>query len=546
MKRTDLAPICAPAFLALAQGVAAQSTLDRADAALLRARDEARPALPDRAEEATAPARLGNVVGRQASEVRVDAIVVVGLAKLTPAVIDDATAPFTGRALSADDLKALANAVAARARALGYPLATSRIPPQSVSDGVLRLEVDEGRIDEVRLQGAQQHSVIAQLDQIGGGDSVRRDRLERDLLLAGDLPGVELGDARLRHEHGRSVLLVDATSDPVDATFTMANDGVPSRGPWRATAQVDFNQLLGPDRLTLFALTVPDAPSELSVGYGRYARRVSASGLDLGIEGSLSRARPSGLLQIVDTRGNAWRAAIDASYPLVRGRKTSLWGTISGEVEDSRQRQLDFLVRHDRLAVVRVGLNGFTQIVGGRVRASVTLNQGVDAGHATERGDPRASRELALPEFTKINLAASGTWRLAGPVSVAAAIETQAASGTLLIGEQFGLGGSRLLRGYDFSERTGDDGTAASIEARVKLTDKPARVSLYAFTDAGRVQDKREAGGQAATLFSGGAGIRAKAFGFELDSFLAFPLNGPRYESGSRRARLQFLISREF
>ena len=53
---------------------------------------------------------------------------------------------------SPSDMRALASDVANVARGAGYGLATAWIPPQRVSNGVLRVVIDEGRIDAIEAE----------------------------------------------------------------------------------------------------------------------------------------------------------------------------------------------------------------------------------------------------------------------------------------------------------------------------------------------------------------------------------------------------------
>jgi hemolysin activation/secretion protein len=105
------------------------------------------------------------------------------------------------------------------------------------------------------------------------------------------------------------------------------------------------------------------------------------------------------------------------------------------------------------------------------------------------------------------------------------------------------------LRGYDWSERTGDQGAMGMAELRYTWN-RPLglarRVQVYAFVDGGKVTN-HEAGFGSGSLASAGGGLRAeltRTFGANLE--LATPLSGPRYDTGDQRPKLNFRLLKSF
>ena len=89
----------------------------------------------------------------------VGAIVIDGLTVLDKAAFAPVDAPFVGRPLDRGELVQLADAVAARLRREDYVLATAWMPEQTFVGQMLRVRVDKGRIDAVRLEGTQDDAV---------------------------------------------------------------------------------------------------------------------------------------------------------------------------------------------------------------------------------------------------------------------------------------------------------------------------------------------------------------------------------------------------
>ena len=207
------------------------------------------------------------------------------------------------------------------------------------------------------------------------------------------------------------------------------------------------------------------------------------------------------------------------------------------------------LARRDRLTVARVGLNGFADWAGGRLRSSATLSQGLDLFDATRAGDPLASRRDADGTFTTVAFSADWTRPIVGRLSGQLAVASQIAFQPLLVSEEVGLGGSEFLRAYDYSERSGDQGTMISGELRWSIPGNVAfarKPILYGFVDSGSVTNLRGGFG-GGTLVSVGGGVRSRLGEIlDADVGVAVPLSGERYDSGNADPVVNFRLTRRF
>src|SRR3546814_13572279 len=115
------------------------------------------------------------------------------------------------------------------ARKHGYLFASSSVPAQTLEAGVLHVRLDEGQIDEVRTEGPRNAPVEAMLSPMKGTAPTKRE-IERRLMRADDLPGVELGTARFVGEEERGVTIVRATRKKFRSEEGRAGTGVVIRG----------------------------------------------------------------------------------------------------------------------------------------------------------------------------------------------------------------------------------------------------------------------------------------------------------------------------
>lgn len=112
----------------------------------------------------------------------------------------------------------------------------------------------------------------------------------------------------------------------------------------------------------------------------------------------------------------------------------------------------------------------------------------------------------------------------------------QLASRPLLAARELNIGGAYTVRGFDFSELSGENGFVALAEVNYafnKPTSWIRRLQPYGFVDLGYVTNL-ENGFGSGTLVSSGLGLRGIAgpFNFELEG--AVPLNRDRDQSQNR------------
>ena len=480
---------------------------------------------------------------------RVGSILVTGLSALKAGDFADIVEAYAGRELTGAQLETLTDALARRARDEGYLFATATIPPQALELGVLRVIVSEGRIDEVRLSGVDDPAIRARLMPLVGAP-VTMARLERQVLLADDLSGVRIREVRFEREDDRGVLLIETTRERFVGRAEIANDGSRPVGPVRARIDFDANALLLPtDAVDLTFSTNPFEPGELQFAGARYTVTVGEAGTELSVYGSYSATHPGSFLEDRDIFGESTRIGLGVSHPVRRQRDWSVWVEGALELRDLRQDRFGSLVRHDRIPVARIGLYTRADWGENRLRARIEASQGLDIFGATEPNDPLASRDDASAQFTTVYAWADYRRSLVENVSLALAARGQIASAPLLISEDLGLGGSRFLRGYDFSERTGDEGVMGFGELRYDWRDPFGlfrRAQLYTYADGGVVTNLQDGRG-GGSLASAGGGVRTDATrDLDLDLEVAVPLTGPRFDTDDVSPRLNVSLSHSF
>jgi hemolysin activation/secretion protein len=160
------------------------------------------------------PASPSQAAASSSVQTHVSGFEVHGVTRFSEAEVATVLKEYIGRNLSTADIHAAANRLMRHYRNAGYMLTKVFVPPQTFAK-VVRLDVEEGYLEpngiEVINKGSRVRTEAVQSlleAQLYSDSPLRREDVERALLLADDLPGTsvgsviypgqEVGTARLR------------------------------------------------------------------------------------------------------------------------------------------------------------------------------------------------------------------------------------------------------------------------------------------------------------------------------------------------------------
>ena len=448
------------------------------------------------------------------------------------------------RTVGAKELARIAEQITAVYRAEGYFLSRAIIPAQDVADGHLRIEIIEGYIGEVAIEG-DVPELAAYAEALTHERPARLKTLERTLYLMGDAAGVRFKASRMTpdgEDMARHKLIVTAERAPYALSLYSDNRGKPDAGEMQAYVRGGVSHIIGfGDTLSGGYFFVPDQLSELAFGEVNYLAALGHDGTTLTVNGSVSRNDQGDSGPGLDNLSESTRFFGQITHPLLRGRETSLWLHGGFETLHIREETAGALGYQDDLVVVH---------------AAATLRQAVWDGLATvyfelsdgfvKAPDVVHSRADADGRFVKAFGQATIIEPLPWGFGVFVEVDSQVSDGPLFSAEQFALGGSRIGRGYDTGEITGDHGVGGVIELRYfeKLTDWMG-AQFYGFYDAGIVwNDNAPPGADNATLNSAGAGFRLSLpYSLFLSYEAAKPLTRTPAVPGDKDVRHFFSLS---
>ncbi|MEI9995550.1 MAG: ShlB/FhaC/HecB family hemolysin secretion/activation protein [Rhizomicrobium sp.] len=391
-------------------------------------------------------------------------------------------AGLIGKDVTLGDILDVADKIEAIYRARGYLLVRAYVPPQRVRDGVFTINIVEGHLGAVAVQGGDRRVkrlVRGYLRDAAAARPLTLPTMERGLLLTNDIPGITASGVLKPSPDtpGASDLIVDVQQPFMTGGLAVDDRGSRFSGIWTVSGDVEFNSLFGADQLAASVVSSPDSLEQIQ-GSLRYRTAIGDDGLIGTLTGTVTHGEPGSTLSAFGVLTDSWAAGGRLTYPLIRSRRETLLLDGGFTVQDARV-DVSGPVSHDQWRVIDLGGSyQRTDIFGnGLWTSTFDAAQGLPIFGATpdtvinpvthlEQPNPLLSRVGGTTAFTKLTGYTRLLLPLGGNFSTAFSAQGQYAFNRLITGEQIAFGGTLLGRGYDPGAITGDDGLGGSAELR--------------------------------------------------------------------------------
>lgn len=409
-----------------------------------------------------------------------------------------------GRIAVSELFTATADLEAAYAEA-GYVLTRVVLQQQTLRDGgTLDVVVVNGYVEAVDTTNVPENikerveRLTARLINQRG---LTRDELERQLLLAGDVPGTALRSALARGESlGATVIALDPDYRMLTGFVGFGNPTDDELGELQLNFGAELNSAFGQGETIYVRLS--GAPEDLFTGDPR--SRIFAlgavvplgySGAVLNVEATMSDTTPDD--PVTPTRSDFNRQSVRFIYPFIRGRQYNLSGQFALDTaQDSQDLVGGGTVFDDRLTVLRAGVDvAYVHDDNALTQAGLVLSKGIDALDARTAADAAASglplsRAGADAEFTKLAGSFSHDRALSDRLDLLVTGRFQSSMGDpLLTSEQFSLVGPQELSTFDSGSLRGDSGwvirSELSTQFETNIGQMPFLMSPYLFAGFG-------------------------------------------------------------
>jgi len=384
---------------------------------------------------------------------------------------------FTNRKLNNKQLHSAASSLMNEYRRAGLFSAKVTIPPQGVSNGIVTLQVLEGRLDGdgVILENTGErvnNDVLEAIiqDNFEAGKLLKTVDVERSILLINDLPGMSSRSVLYPgSEVGSAKLNIKTTDDSfITGSIDFDNFGSYYTGENRLGATVNVNSpTRNGDQLTARLVT---SGSDSNYVFLRYDIPVSGNGLRTGISTDYLDYTLKHEFKQFGSAGNVFEFRGFLNQPFIRSRHTNFyWGADYVYLKlDDHDNASALADRTINSAVLKLsGDHDDDMFAAGTTYYSVDLTLGnLDINGNQAYIDFDAANTETAGGFGKLNFSVARLQHISGNLSTYVSLIGQLASKNLDSSQKFFIGGPFSVPGYPTGEASGDDGALVHLDLR--------------------------------------------------------------------------------
>lgn len=433
--------------------------------------------------------------------------------------IDAAVAPLRGQTFGAANVRQIPDAIAAAYARSDIALYSIELPGQDFTAGDIRVRVREGAISTVSINGDVEGDVALirhYAAVLAAERPLTRSRMERELSLISDIPGLETRVGMSGADASGGVRLgLDLERHPREYEIGLNNRGSESLGETQVSAMVARNALFRMGDQTRLILAADTSFQLYNYAAISHRQPIGHDGAAVTANLGVLRTEPEDGL-----RGRAHSAGVSIAYPWIRSYRRNLTVSASLDGLNSDNAELGGIASTEHTRVARFS----TAFVDADARRAwvlgATLSTGIDGLGA------RTDDLYTDIDFTKLSLQASYSATFWRHYLLRLSAAGQATDDALPASERFTLGGASFGRAFPSAWVSGDQGygLAAEFTWRVQrgwLSD------VYGFVDGGEVSTAdRLFAGYDLDLASAGFGTRLRlGEDTRLDLEAAFPVD---------------------
>lgn len=437
---------------------------------------------------------------------------VLGSTVFEPAELALVVRPFEGRPLSLEELRQAADAVTQLYLNAGYITSRAILPADPTPvDGVVQLQVIEGRLQEIQVEGSDRLAdYVRRRVALGAAQPVNQARLEDQLRLLRADPLFDNVEASLRAgtEAGASILIVRVVeAEPFAASLAVDTLSPRSVGEFRTGATLQYRNLTGlGDSLLASAYRSTTGGSEVY----ELSYQVPLNPMN----GTLLLRLAPNSFRITDPNEPAFQLGVSGStdlyeavfrQPLVRTPREEFALSLGFRYRNGSVLQGGFVSPPSITSVVSFGQDYLRRDLSGAWALRSQFRLGTGLFNATTAADPLPDGQFFswLGQVQRVQV-------LSPDNLLILQADLQISPDSLLGSEQFFVGGGQSVRGYYQNARFGDSGLRLSIEDRITVFRDEGRrplLQLSPFLDLGYVWFNRSAFSAARQNFLLGTGL---------------------------------------
>lgn len=382
--------------------------------------------------------------------------------------LEKIVASYEGRESSFREIRELATKISYFYRAEGYSTSRAYIPPQRIENGIVNLQIIEGRVGNLFVEDNRWYRKNYYQSMFGDieGKIFRYQDLERALYYLNQKPDIKAKAYLIAGKTPGSSDIVIKTEEkfPLHAGYEFNTYGTKSTHRARHILNLENNNLIGMGD-SLAASLIMAEEAALNGFNASYTVPLNQNRTILGFSGSYSDSLLIKDLAPLEVEGESWSVIPSVTHFFKRNPQMELGVFSAFEIKDSQTTVREDKIHYDRMRVFRIGPRfnrndrwgslgigtdihwGIPEILGGSHRQDRLASRPNSGGNFVYFSG-NLSRTQKLPRSAFLLLKAAGQW---SPVPLTSV-------------EQFRLGGHSSVRGYPESESAGDRGYLTSAE----------------------------------------------------------------------------------
>jgi hemolysin activation/secretion protein len=335
---------------------------------------------------------LGNFVLRK--------VMIDGSSSASLAALEQAVAPAIGHRVNGADLQLIAQRIGIAEAQAGIALYGIDIPSQKIRHGILHVRVTEVSVIHVYISGTDNNGRLSLLrsyaQHILASRPLRRDVLERNILLMGDIAGGKVASRFVivagHPDQENLVLIVRQTK--FFGGFSVNNQGSPLLYNTQAVFNAGVNNLFHEGERTQFVLGLPPDVTRYQFYGLNDIEPIGGNGISLALTAGELLSHPQGADRL---SGAAAFGSAELSDPVLRSVHRNATVSTGLDYLDSSDAFLGFTSSDERTRAVHVSVAyNDDKYFNGVDRADASLTEGLDI-----LGARQAGIAYGPPSFTK-------------------------------------------------------------------------------------------------------------------------------------------------
>lgn len=392
-----------------------------------------------------------------------------GNTQISSAELQTLLHPYENQEQTMSRLKNLTRAINWEYRKRGWITSFAFIPPQRVESGMLTIQVVEGKVGEILVEGNRyfRRKRILSYSRLKEGEVLHYEKLRRMIDRLNQNP-----DRRVRSilREGREPQTTDIILNvedrfPIHLSSLYDNQGGESSGQQRFGLSLRDNNLLGLDDLlttgTVFG-------QHFGVLFSQYTLPFPASDTRLTGGFSHSQVSPKKDLKDFSVNGTSETYLTRIEQDLLQrsvGSVAYLLGiNLSFEFKEDRTKVLAGTFRRERLRILRFGPTLRLEDRWGMTEVSNEYSFGIPGFGATIHADESSARQGVEPTFFHMQASLFRSQRMPVDTQLDLKANVQFPTEKLSSSEELYLGGANTVRGYPEGDYLADSGYLVSFE----------------------------------------------------------------------------------